>query len=606
MRSNRRARSRRLLVQRLLAVIAVFVIGGVVLGLAFSGSPSRIAGGVEVAGVDVGGLTSGEATAKLQDRARAVANIPVTFSAEGHTWRLRPANLGIEADWSAAVKLAQEQGEGVPPLRGLRRVGIRFFGADVTPPTRVWQRALSFELARMSRAVGTPHRDAAIVLHGLKPQIVPGRIGRALDSKTAGMAIVQALVGFEREQPVPLPVVVDRPKATTPDLQPVVAQVNTALSHPIRMSLGRSSWWLPAGQLATLLDLPHDGARSLAIGGPAATGYFKRLAKGVGRPPRDASFRILPSGGVAVIPSRPGRVIDVPATRAHILSAALSPTGRGARVTVMSMAANRTTAEAKAMGITSRVGRYETIYGGDPNRIHNVQLVARLIDGTVIAPGATFSFNQATGARTAAKGFLEAPVIINGELTTGLGGGVCQVSTTVFNAAYEAGPEDHRPDEPRALHQPLPAGPRRDRQLPGRRPPLRQRHPALAAAPDVRRLVVARRRPLRHADPSPGGQPDEPAGRDRPAACEEDPRPCPLQGRDGGRRDRRALALHERASPGVRAVREAALRQHVVLDVPRRAEGRPRRDEAAGGEAASEEGAERRERAQRPHRRRRR
>ena len=59
------------------------------------------------------------------------------------------------------------------------------------------------------------------------------------------------------------------------------------------MSLGRSSWWLPAGQLATLLDLPHDGARSLAIGGPAATGYFKRLAKGVGRPPRDASFRIL-------------------------------------------------------------------------------------------------------------------------------------------------------------------------------------------------------------------------------------------------------------------------------------------------------------------------
>jgi vancomycin resistance protein YoaR len=91
------------------------------------------------------------------------------------------------------------------------------------------------------------------------------------------------------------------------------------------------------------------------------------------------------------------------------------------------------------MGITRRISRYETIYGGDPNRIHNVQLVARLIDGKLVAPGATFSFNQATGARTADKGFLEAPVIINGELTTGLGGGVCQVSTTVFNAAYEAG-----------------------------------------------------------------------------------------------------------------------------------------------------------------------
>jgi vancomycin resistance protein YoaR len=91
------------------------------------------------------------------------------------------------------------------------------------------------------------------------------------------------------------------------------------------------------------------------------------------------------------------------------------------------------------MGITGVVGSFETEYGGDPNRIHNVELVAHLIDGTLIAPGATFSFNDTTGDRSAAKGFLEAPVIVNGELQTGLGGGVCQVSTTVFNAAYEAG-----------------------------------------------------------------------------------------------------------------------------------------------------------------------
>jgi vancomycin resistance protein YoaR len=68
-----------------------------------------------------------------------------------------------------------------------------------------------------------------------------------------------------------------------------------------------------------------------------------------------------------------------------------------------------------------------------------VQLVAHLVDNKLIAPGATFSFNNTTGERSAAKGFREAPVIINGELQTGLGGGVCQVSTTVFNAAYEAG-----------------------------------------------------------------------------------------------------------------------------------------------------------------------
>ena len=91
------------------------------------------------------------------------------------------------------------------------------------------------------------------------------------------------------------------------------------------------------------------------------------------------------------------------------------------------------------MGISGVVSSYTTIYSGDANRVHNVQLVANLIDETLIAPGHTFSFNATTGDRNAAKGFLEAPVIINGELKTGLGGGVCQVSTTVFNGAYEAG-----------------------------------------------------------------------------------------------------------------------------------------------------------------------
>ena len=415
------------------------IIAGLGLGLAFAGSSGRIADGVTVAGVDVGGLTPGQAAAKLEARARAVANVPVVFAVGRHRWRLRPGNLGVEADWAAAVKLAERHGDGFGPFRGFRRLGVRVFGADVSPPTRVWERALDYELTRMSRAVGAPHRDAALVLHGLRPAVVPGRTGRGLDRKAAAAAIVQALAGLERGAPVALPVQLDAPRVSAGDLAPALAQVRTALSARIRMSLGGSSWWLQPGQLATLLSLPHGGTRSLAIGGPAADRYFRGLGKGIGRPPRDATFRVLDSGRVFVVPSRPGRVIDVPATRRNLLAAVLSPTGRSARVVVTTQDAKRTTAQVRAMGITTRISRYETIYGGDPNRIHNVQLVARLIDGKLIAPGATFSFNHATGARTAAKGFLTAPVIINGEVTTGLGGGVCQVSTTVFNAAYEAG-----------------------------------------------------------------------------------------------------------------------------------------------------------------------
>jgi vancomycin resistance protein YoaR len=229
------------------------------------------------------------------------------------------------------------------------------------------------------------------------------------------------------------------PTVRAADLTPVAAQVRTALARPVRMQLGAASWWLPARQLAAILQLPHGGTKALAVGGPGATRYFARLGRGIDKPARDASFRVLASGNVVVVPARPGRIVAAGPTGRHILAAALAPQARTARVVVTYAQPHRSTAQAKAMGITTRVGRYETIYGGDPNRIHNVQLVARLIDGKLIAPGATFSFNNATGARTADKGFREAPVIINGELTNGLGGGVCQVSTTVFNAAYEAG-----------------------------------------------------------------------------------------------------------------------------------------------------------------------
>jgi vancomycin resistance protein YoaR len=215
--------------------------------------------------------------------------------------------------------------------------------------------------------------------------------------------------------------------------------VRTALARPVRMKLGMASWWLPKRQLAAILQLPHDGTKKLSVGGPGATRYLARLGRGIDKPARDASFQVLDSGRVVVSPARAGQVVAPRPTSRNILAAALSPSARTARVVLSYQQPDRTTAQARAMGITTRVGRYETIYGGDPNRIHNVQLVARLIDGKLIAPGATFSFNQATGARTADKGFREAPVIINGELTTGLGGGVCQVSTTVFNAAYEAG-----------------------------------------------------------------------------------------------------------------------------------------------------------------------
>jgi len=216
--------------------------------------------------------------------------------------------------------------------------------------------------------------------------------------------------------------------------------VRTVLSAHVHLTLGPTAWNLRPARIARVLQLPADGRRNLRIAGTGASTWFTALAKRVDKRPVDADWAVGKSG-IRVIPDQPGYVLDVPRSAKAVLRAALvtAPELRSANLTVERVIADRTTAEARAMDIKGLVASYQTFYGGEPNRIHNVQLVSHLVDKHVIAPGETFSFNGATGARTEDKGFREAPVIINGELKTGLGGGVCQVSTTVFNAAYEAG-----------------------------------------------------------------------------------------------------------------------------------------------------------------------
>src|SRR5262245_65429296 len=88
-RDRRRRRARvRLLWQWSLLVAIVVVTGAVVLGLAFAGSPERLPAGSEIAGVDVSGLTTGEARSQLEQRSRALANVPVVFTGAGRHWRV--------------------------------------------------------------------------------------------------------------------------------------------------------------------------------------------------------------------------------------------------------------------------------------------------------------------------------------------------------------------------------------------------------------------------------------------------------------------------------------------------------------------------------------
>jgi vancomycin resistance protein YoaR len=422
---------------RLVAAAVGLVLLLLVLGFVFAGSPSRLAEGTEIAGVDVGGLAPADATRLLERRAARLENVPVTFTAGTTRWRIRPKALGVETDWRAAVDAAAREGDGFGPVRGYKRLELRFFSGDFEPPIRAYDAALNYELGRIAGKVNAPHREARLVRKGLNVSLVPGLTGRILDRQAAEQVIVRALGSFDRA-PVALPVKIDPQLVTAADLRPAKVLAARAIASPVTLTLGPTRWRLPRWRIAKMLELPQDGSSTLALSGPEADAYFRKLSRTVDRAPRNADFAVY-ANGVRLVPSRPGVTLDVPRTAAAILAALKRRDDRTVALVAKHSAPSLTTAEAKKMGIVGLVGSYETIYGGEANRVHNVQLVAHLVDHKLIAPGTTFSFNDTTGERSAAKGFREAPVIINGELQTGLGGGVCQVSTTVFNAAYEAG-----------------------------------------------------------------------------------------------------------------------------------------------------------------------
>jgi vancomycin resistance protein YoaR len=420
-------------------VAGVAVVLAVLVGLAFAGSPSQLAEGTQVAGVDVGGLTKGEAVAKLDALFEKHAGEPVTFTAAASSYRFAADQLAVQPDWNAAVAAAGRAGDGFGPLRGFRRLRARVFGAEVLPRLVVSNAALEYVLDKVAADVDLRPRDAEIVRRGMRIHVVPDQSGSQLDRDGAADAIVRALGQVGRPAgAVSLPVQMTTPAVSAEMLAVPAERARLAISRPVILKAAGRSLRVPRWRLAELLSLPQGGATKLTIGGPKAGAYFRALSRTLGRLPRDAGFEVY-GDTVQVVPAKNGLELNVPQAARAILRAATRPTDRVAQLTLVRAAPDRSTAAVLAMGIDRRMASYKTYYSGTADRITNLQLGVKAMDGTLVPPGATFSLNDAIGERTAERGFRSAPVIIGNEFAEEVGGGTSQVATTVFNAAWEAG-----------------------------------------------------------------------------------------------------------------------------------------------------------------------
>ena len=411
----------------------------ILVGLAFAGSQSELAPGTRVAGIDVGGLTKRQAVAKLDSLFEQRAAHPVDFMAATSSYRFAAKQLAVQPDWNAAVAAAGRAGDGFGPVRGFRRLRARVFGAEVLPRLVVSNAALEYALDKIAADVDQRPRSARLVRHGLRIQVVPDQPGSRLDRDAAADTIVRTLGQLDRPTgAVALLVEVTTPPVTAEMLAASAERARVAISRPVVVKAASRSFRIPRWRLAQLLSLPKGGRGQLAIGGPAAATYFRTLTNTVGRPARDAEFAVY-GDSVQVVPAKDGLELNVPQAARAILRAATRPTNRVARLTVVRATPERSTAAALAMGIDRRMSSYKTYYSGTSDRITNLQLGVKALDGTLVAPGGTFSLNDAIGERTIERGFRSAPVIIGNEFAEEVGGGTSQVATTAFNAAWEAG-----------------------------------------------------------------------------------------------------------------------------------------------------------------------
>jgi vancomycin resistance protein YoaR len=401
----------------------------------------RISEGVSVAGIDLSGLSAAEARETLKNDLWPRISLVQLETGEKEPLTLSLQQLGFSLDATATAAAAVERGRLELPL-GLS-AWLPRGGGDVTPILRIDATTLEEGLVAARESLDVAPQDARLTIGTSGVTVIPGSDGRTVDATALTSAIVdKASAGSAFAGAVPLLPV--SPEVSTSIAESRAGAAGVYLGRPIILRhAGRSLRLSPrtmAGMLNVNLAADAD-IYPLTFRNDRARAQLRRLLAWAERPPVDARVIVHSKGGITVTQSRDGEVLDLPVLLQDLDAAAI---GGGLRTVVVSTAPaapRLSTEDVRNMGLSSLGSQFTTYF--DPSnaaRAGNIALAAKLVDGTVIDPGRTFSLNAAMGPRTVNRGFDYAPVIAaDGVLRQGVGGGICQYATTLFNAVLFAG-----------------------------------------------------------------------------------------------------------------------------------------------------------------------
>jgi len=151
----------------------------------------------------------------------------------------------------------------------------------------------------------------------------------------------------------------------------------------------------------------------------------------------DATFRVQLSGELKRTESKEGKQVDLSRLKEDIYDMINKKKIENINLPVITLYPDVSTKQVKS--INSVLGQFSTSFNNSTSRGSNIHVAGEQTSDTLLMPGDTFSYNKSTGARNWVNGYKSAPIIVGGKVTNGEGGGVCQVSTTIYNAALLSG-----------------------------------------------------------------------------------------------------------------------------------------------------------------------
>ncbi len=433
------------------ALLFVVLLVGVVATYQYR-EQSQIRDGINVFGVDVSGMTVDEATAAVRAETEARASQPLLLVDGETTWEVTQSEVGLRFDVDSAVAEAFAEGRsGYGPDRlavlwHFRDATVRYGDGHIAVDTQ----ATSDVLAGLATDIYLPTIQPDFSIDDVgQYHYVTAQTGRELDVDASRADILSALAGGASS--TDLTVTEYPPVAHNEDYAPLIAQAENVLDGPITLIAGDQTWSFTPTDITSRLTIvePANGEPGhLQLDEQWAIAVIDEIGWAIDRTPQ--SPRVWWDGnGQLTVMQQPKAGYNIKAGEALDMTRAVFSGDTAENSVILPvdvLLPPSLPADLNALGLTSVIAESSTPYGGSIEpRKHNIELAAQILNGVMVMPGQTFSFNSEIGPMTLDAGFEIAYGIANldGKLRTipTEAGGICQVATTVFQPVFATGYE---------------------------------------------------------------------------------------------------------------------------------------------------------------------